>query len=43
MITRREAIAFLKEHAIDKYDFLEEVGDKSHYTTNELLDWYYAK
>ncbi len=37
--TTQEAIREIKKHSLDAYDFINEIGQKSVYTGQEILDW----
>ena len=38
-VTRAEAIAEVRAHQISVHEFLDDLGDKPHYTGAEVLNW----
>lgn len=38
-LSRNRALAEVQRHALSENDFLSEVGDKTTYTGQEVLDW----
>jgi hypothetical protein len=39
VVTKREAIAEIKDHGLDPQDFFDEVGRKEEYTGLDVLSW----
>ena len=39
IVSKREAIAEIKAHGLDPYDFFYEIGEKEEYVGIDVLSW----